>query len=100
MNTGLSLNWHLGVNDTTTGGHPLQVTRTDGSLVSCKVLMLNLSFEHVSHSLETSVGVVRETTSGVRVKLIEHEKRVVVAEFGPTDGAADLSTDTFGLFLG
>jgi hypothetical protein len=88
------------VDDNTTGCHPLQVARTDDSFVSCKVLMLNLSHKHVGHSLETTMGVVRVPTGGVRVKLIEHEERVVVAEFGSTDGTPDHSTDTLGLFLG
>jgi hypothetical protein len=100
MDARLGLDWHLRVDDTTTGGHPLQVARTDGSFASCKVLMLNLTLKYVGYSLEAAMRVVREPTGGVRVKLIEHEERVVVAEFGSTDGTPDHSTDALGLFLG
>jgi hypothetical protein len=68
--------------------------------VSCKVLVLELSLEHVCHSLEATVRVVGEATVLVDRELVEHEEGVVVAEFWASDGPTDTSTDTLGLFLG
>src|SRR5690349_14674364 len=99
MSTGLRFDRHFRVDNTTTSSHPLQVTRSNSSLVSCKVLVLELTLEHVGHSFESAVRVIREATVLVDRELVEHEERVVVTEFGASDGSTDTGTDSLGLFL-
>lgn len=58
--------------------------RSDGSLVSCNVLVLELSLEYECLSSEAAVRVVGEVAALIDRKLVEHEKEIVVTEFGLT----------------
>lgn len=81
-----------------TGSHPLQVAWSDGALVSCKVLVLELSLKHVRDGLEAAVWVIGETAILVDIELVEHEERVMVAEFRAANASPDTGTNTLGLF--
>ena len=48
----------LGVHDAGARGHPLHVARIDHTVVAGGVAVLGLTFEHVRHGLEATVGMV------------------------------------------
>lgn len=46
---------------TSSGGHPLQITRSDFSFVAFEIFMVEATLKHVSDSLESSVRVIWES---------------------------------------
>ena len=97
---GLRLDRHLRVNDATTSGHPLEITRSDSSFVSCEILVLELALEHIDYSFEPTMRVIGKAAVLVDVELVEHEERIVVSEFRMTYGSTNSGTFPLGLFSG
>lgn len=56
--------------------HPLDIPWTYHPLVSFEILMGELSFKHVGHSLESSVRVVWEPSWQFDMEVIQHQERV------------------------
>ena len=93
MGRGLGLDWYLGMDNTATSRHPLQVARSDGTIVAGKVLLPKLVLEHVGHSPEATVGVVWESAVLIKIEFVEEEEGVVVAELGVADRAINKYAD-------
>jgi hypothetical protein len=55
--------WHLGVHDTASSGHELQITGLDGALVSCKVFVVYSTREQVCDGFLPTVGVIGEAST-------------------------------------
>jgi hypothetical protein len=66
---------HLGVDDPTSCGHPLNAPGNQISLVTDMVPMFHASGEHIGHSFESAMRVVRESgdvvTGLIGLELIE-----------------------------
>lgn len=64
--------WHLGMNDTTTGFHPLSATRTKITGITHAVLMLHMTIDHISKSTEAAVGM-RGEARNILIRIITTE---------------------------
>lgn len=53
--------WHFCMNDSFTSCHPLNISRSNFTLMTFKVFMPNFSTQHVSDSLKTSMRMVWKT---------------------------------------
>lgn len=65
----------LAVNDSRAGGHPLDVTGGNNSLVAHRIFMLNGTRENIGNDLHVAVRVHAESSSGGDAVLIDNSKR-------------------------
>ena len=85
-----ALSGHLLVNNATSRGHPLHITRANYPFVSHAVPVLNESFEEISDGLDPPVWVPGKSgqllvrVAGVEVD--EHEERVEQSYLGKSKG--------------
>ena len=88
------------MHNTLTGGHPLDVSRADGSRVALEIFVHDFAIEHVRHCLEASVGMVREASRKLNIEQIKHEEGVQVLDPPVADDSVDACAVTLTLFLG
>ena len=63
---------NLRVYYSSSGSHPLKITRADLASMAFEVLVIEISLEHIGNSLKASVRVVRESCWKSHFKVIEH----------------------------
>jgi hypothetical protein len=87
------------VDDPTAGGHPLDVTGTDHSLVAKAVAVLDLSRQHIGDGLNAAVGVPREAgdivVGVVRTEIIEEQERIETRHLGVTEDPLKVNASAF-----
>lgn len=64
------------MHDSSASSHPLKVSWFNFALVTLEVFMIKGAFEHVGHSFESSVWMIRKTSWQFDFEKIEHEERV------------------------
>ena len=64
------------MDDTLSSSHPLNVARTNDSVMALEILVVNFAFQHVSDSLKASMWVVRESSRQLNFEQIKHQKRI------------------------
>jgi hypothetical protein len=93
------------VHDAVTGGHPLDVSRSDDPVVARRVCVLNLTTKDVGDGLETSMRVRRGANRFARLlvagcHLVEEKKRIEPISGGGRERTIDLKPATLERGLG
>ena len=67
---------HLCMDDPPASRQPLDVSWPNDASSASEILVVNLTFEHVSHRLKATMRVVWETSWKLNVELIQHQEGV------------------------
>jgi hypothetical protein len=84
--------WDFRVKNASTSGHPLQITRTDLSLVPFEVLVVEVALLQVCNSFEPTMRMVREASWQPNFEIVQHEEGIQIFEILITDNPDDLGS--------
>jgi hypothetical protein len=74
--------WHLLMDDSASGRHPLYLTSMYGAAVSKAITVLGRTLQHVGNRLDPPVwmpGKTRQVLTGIVIsKIVQHQKRIVI----------------------
>src|SRR5258708_1489708 len=90
---------HLLVNDSASGGHPLNIAGCDGAVVAHTIAVFHGSGEDVSNGLDPTMGVPGEACQivfrNVIAEIVEQKKRVEVGCVAEAERAAEMDSRAF-----
>ena len=100
MQQAIRLLGHLGVNDTTTSGHPLHITTGDDTFVTQMILVAHSAVEHIGNGFKSPMGMGWKSAdiigSVLGMHFVEHQKWVELRLHITTCNSADFHAITIG----
>lgn len=69
---------HLCMHYTFASCHPLNISGTDPPRMTFEIFMADLTLQHISDSLESSVGMVREPSRQLYLEEVKHQEWVQI----------------------
>src|SRR5262244_667232 len=95
---------HFLMNDAAARGHPLHVTRSDGTVAAEAVFVFDGAGKHVSDGFDTAMrmpGKASEIIFGdIVAKIIEQQEGIVVGGAAEAESAAEMDAGSFAGGLG